>query len=106
MVAGLGYLPVKEGAPASQYVRLPTSNKFLIWGDDMIFVPTVDLGDAVCEGDILGHGWFVDRIDTKPKVYFAPYDRWVLCFGGQELSGRGMLLLWLPKTQLKAWLHN
>jgi len=89
MVAGLGHLPMKGDAPASQYVRLPTSDKFLICDDDMIFVPAVDLGDAVREGDILGQGWFVDRVDTKPKTYFAPYDGWVLCFGGQGLSRRG-----------------
>jgi predicted deacylase len=74
--------------------------------DDMIFVPAVNLGDAVREGDILGQGWLVDRVDTEPKTYFLPYDGWVLCFGGQGLSRRGMLLPRLPKTQLKAWLHN
>ena len=55
----------------------------------MVFVPAVDLGDAVSEGDILGQGWFVDRVNTEPKTYFAPYDGWVLCFSGQGLSRRG-----------------
>ncbi len=89
MVAALGHLPVKGTPPTSHYVRLPPSDRFLICDDDMIFVPAIDLGDAVHEGDILGHGRFIDRVDTEPRAYFAPHDGWVLCFGGQGLSRRG-----------------
>ncbi len=89
MVAALGHLPVKEAPPTSHYVRLPPSDRFLICDDDMIFVPAIDLGDAVREGDILGHGRFIDRVGTKPRAYFAPHDGWVLCIGGQGLSRRG-----------------
>jgi len=89
MVAALGHLPVKEAPPPSHYVRLPPSDRFLICDDDMIFVPAIDLGDAVREGDILGHGRFIDRVGTKPRAYFAPHDGWVLCIGGQGLSRRG-----------------
>ena len=48
IVAGLGHLLVKEDAPASQYVRLPTSDKFLICDDDMIFVPTASTWGTRC----------------------------------------------------------
>ena len=89
MVAALGHLPVKGPPPASHYVRLPPSDKFLICDDDMVFVPTVDLGEAVVTGDILGHGRFIDRVGAKPRVFVAPQDGWVLCFGGQGLSRRG-----------------
>lgn len=89
MVAALGHLTMKETPPTSQYVRLPPSENFHICDDDMIFVPTVDLGDAVHKGDILGHGRFIDRVETKPLAYLAPYDGWLLCFGGQGLSRRG-----------------
>ena len=89
MVAALGHLPIKETAATSRYVRLPPSDKFLICDDDMIFVPAVGLGATVHKGDILGHGRFIDRVDTKPRAYVAPHDGWVLCFGGQGLSRRG-----------------
>jgi len=89
MVAALGHLPVSETPPASHYVRLPASDKFLICDDDMIFVPAVDLGDRVQKGDVIGHGRFIDRIGVPPRAYFAPSNGWMLCFGGQGLSRRG-----------------
>lgn len=89
MVAALGHLPVTGTSPRSHYVRLPPSDKFLICDDDMIFVPAVDLGDAVQKGAILGHGRLIDRVGTQPRVLVAPYDGWVLCFGGQGLLKRG-----------------
>jgi predicted deacylase len=55
----------------------------------MIFVPAVDLGDRVQKGDVLGHGRFIDRIGVASRVYTAPNDGWMLCFGGQGLSRRG-----------------
>lgn len=89
MVAALGHLPIKDTPPTSRYVRLPASDQFLICDDDMIFVPTVDLGDAVQKGDILGYGRFIDRVDKPPQEYVAPNDGWLLCHGGQGLSRRG-----------------
>ncbi|MEH6738641.1 MAG: succinylglutamate desuccinylase/aspartoacylase family protein [Sulfitobacter sp.] len=89
MVAALGHLPVTGSPPTSHYVRLPSPDKYLICDDDMIFVPTVNLGDAVHKGGIIGHGRFIDRIDVKPRAYVAPHDGWVLCLGGQGLSRRG-----------------
>jgi N-alpha-acetyl-L-2,4-diaminobutyrate deacetylase len=89
MVAAFGHLKIKEPLPNSRYVRLPPSEDFLICNDDMIFVPAIDLGDAVQKGDILGHGQFIDRVDTKPHAFIAPYDGWLLCFGGQGLLRRG-----------------
>lgn len=89
MIAALGHLPMTQTPPTSLYVRLPQSDKFLICDDDMIFVPAVDLGDAVQADDILGHGRFIDRVGTKPRAYFAPHDGWALCLGGQGLSRRG-----------------
>lgn len=89
MVAAFGHLTSKKPLPNSRYVRLPPSEKFLICNDDMIFVPAVDLGDAVRQGDILGRGHFIDRVETKPQAFIAPYDGWLLCFGGQGLLRRG-----------------
>jgi len=89
MITALGHLPVNETPPTSQYVRLPPSEQFLICDGDMIFVPTVDLGDAVRKGDILGYGRFIDRVEIEPRAFTAPYDGWLLCFGGQGLSRRG-----------------
>lgn len=89
MVAALGHMPVKGPPPTSHFVRLPPSDKFLVCDDDMIFVPAVDLGDAVHKGDILGHGRLIDRVGTKPSAFVAPYDGYLLCFGGQGLLQRG-----------------
>jgi N-alpha-acetyl-L-2,4-diaminobutyrate deacetylase len=89
MVAALGHLPEQNTPPTSHYVRLPASDKFLISDDDMIFVPALDLGDRVQKGDVLGHGRFIDRVGAAPRVYRAPSDGWLLCFGGQGLSQRG-----------------
>lgn len=98
MVAALGHLPLNETPPISRYVRLPPSDKFLICDDDMVFVPAVDLGDAVKKGNILGHGRFIDRVGMKPRAYFAPHDGWVLCLGGKDCRARVMWLLSSPQV--------
>ncbi|MEP0961057.1 MAG: succinylglutamate desuccinylase/aspartoacylase family protein [Roseobacter sp.] len=89
MIAALGHIPVTQTPPDSRFVRLPPSENYLISDDDMIFVPTVDLGDPVREGDIVGYGRFIDRVETAPRPYHAPEDGWVICFGGQGMSRRG-----------------
>ena len=101
MVAGLGHLPMRGDTPASQYARLPASDKFLMCNDDMIFVPAVNLGDAVREGDILGQGWLVDRVDTEPKTYFYPMTDGCFALADKDCLEGGCCCRGCPRRNLR-----
>ena len=89
MVAALGHLSIQEPLTPSRLVRLPSSDTYLVSEDVMVFAPALSLGAFVRQGDTVGHGHFLDRVDCKPRTYTAPHDGWAICLAGQGLTRRG-----------------
>ena len=89
MVAALGHLSIQEPLEPSRLVRLPSSDTYLVSDGTMVFAPALSLGAFVRQGNTVGHGHFLDRVDCKPRTYTAPHDGWAICLAGQGLTRRG-----------------
>ena len=89
MFAALGHFPTQGSPEASRLVRLPSSNTYLVSDDAMVFAPAVSLGAFVRQGETVGYGHFVNRVDCGPTTYTAPHDGWAICLSGQGLTRRG-----------------
>ena len=89
MFAALGHFPTQGSPEASRLVRLPSSNTYLVSDDAMVFAPAVSLGAFVRQGETVGYGHFLNRVDFGPTTYTAPHDGWAICLAGQGLTRRG-----------------
>ena len=89
MFAALGHFPTQGPSQPSRLVRLPSSNTYLVSDDAMVFAPAVSLGAFVRQGETVGYGHFVNRVDCGPTTYTAPHDGWAICLSGQGLTRRG-----------------
>ncbi|WP_417696975.1 succinylglutamate desuccinylase/aspartoacylase domain-containing protein [Psychromonas sp.] len=88
-LSALGHIKSITTPPETKFARLSEHSEHIICDDTCVFEPSVNLGDLLSKGDIIGYQHRLDRIDEPPKPIISKTTGALLCLCGQALVKRG-----------------